>query len=703
MLFISFFSLARISHAEEKVYKIASDSTYAPFEFQDKDKTYTGIDMDLIQAIAKSQNITIEVSNPGFQAAVDKLSSGQADGVIAGMSITDERQKSFDFSDPYYSANITIATKENNQEIKSYTDLKGKTIGVKNGTISQQWLKNNQDKYGYQIKTFDTGDLMYEALKINAIQGAMDDEPVINYAINQGQALKAILPRVKTGDYGFAVKKGHNIKLLQAFNAGLKALKASGEYDEIIEKYIGSSKKAIAKKASYKIASDLTFAPFEFQNKNHQYVGIDVDLLNAISKQQGFKLETSFIGFQAAIDQVQASQADAMMAGMSITDERKKSFDFSEPYFTANATLAVKESNKDIKSYADLKGKRVGVKNGTASFDFLKKVQKKYGYKLKIFDAADTMYESLNSGSVAAIMDDEPVIKYAIVQGKSFKTPIKPEKIGEYGFAVKKGSNPELIEMFNNGLSAIKANGQYKKIITNYLGKDQSDKNNTVDETTFTGIISNNWQQLLHGLGYTLLLTLISFGLALIFGTIIGLFSVSDTKILKWFATIFVDIIRGIPLMVLAFFIFYGIPNLLQSLLGHESPLNDFTAGVIALTLNASAYIAEIVRGGINAVPVGQMEAARSLGLPYGKAMRQIILPQAFKIMIPSFVNQFIISLKDTTIISAIGLIELLQSSKIIVARNLQSFKVYFIVAIIYLFVITILTKISKIIERRVS
>lgn len=465
---------------------------------------------------------------------------------------------------------------------------------------------------------------------------------------------------------------------------------------------VGLTKVGQADDKIYKIASDLTFAPFEFQNKNHKYVGIDVDILEAIAKEENFKYEMNFIGFQAAIDQVQAGQADAMIAGMSITDERKKSFDFSDSYFTANATIAVKKNNTTIKSYKDLKGKQIGVKNGTASYDFLQANEKKYGYSIKVFDAADTMYESLNSGSVAAIMDDEPVIKYAIVQGKNFKTPIEPEKIGEYGFGVKKGSNPELIKMFNSGLKKIKENGKYDKIIANYMGVDQSDKDNSADETTFSGIIKNNWHQFAKGLGYTLLLTLISFGLALIFGTIIGLFSSSNSRILRGIATVFVDGIRGIPLMVLAFFIFYGIPNLLQSLLGQESPLNDFTAGVIALTLNASAYIAEIVRGGIAAVPTGQMEAARSLGLPYGKAMRKIILPQAFRIMIPSFVNQFVISLKDTTIISAIGLVELLQSSKIIVARNLQSFKVYFIVAIIYLVVITILTKFSKVLEKRI-
>ena len=144
-------------------------------------------------------------------------------------------------------------------------------------------------------------------------------------------------------------------------------------------------------------------------------------------------------------------------------------------------------------------------------------------------------------------------------------------------------------------------------------------------------------------------------------------------------------------------FIFFGLPQLI----GFTIP--DFTAGVITLTLNASAYLAEIVRGGINAVPTGQMEAARSLGLPYSKTMQKIILPQAIKIMLPSFVNQFVISLKDTTLISVIGVVELLQTGKIIVARTLQSADVYFIIAVMYLIVITALTKFAKVLEKKVK
>ena len=461
--------------------------------------------------------------------------------------------------------------------------------------------------------------------------------------------------------------------------------------------------KADTEKTKYVIASDSSFAPFVFQDSSNQYTGIDMDLIKAIAKDQGFEIEITNPGFDAAINAVQSGQADGIIAGMSVTDARKETFDFSDSYYTANTILGVKESST-ISSYEDLNSKTVGVKNGTASQTFLNENQSKYGYKIKTFSDAASMYDSLNTGSIDAVMDDEPVIKYSISQGKKLKTPIAGTPIGETAFAVKKGGNPELLEKFNKGLANLKANGEFQKILDKYLASDSNTTtSSTADETTIWGLLKNNYKQLLNGLGITLALALLSFTIAIFIGIIFGMFSVSPYKSLRLISEIFVDVIRGIPLMILAAFIFWGIPNFIESLTGQQSPINDFFAGTIALSLNSAAYISEIVRGGIKAVPVGQMEASRSLGISYGKTMRKIVLPQATKLMLPNFVNQFVIALKDTTIVSAIGLVELFQTGKIIIARNYQSFKMYAILAVFYLVIITLLTRLAKRLEKRIQ
>ena len=715
------------SQAQAETVKVVFDTAYAPFEFKDSDQVYKGIDVEILDKVAEINGWTLEKSFPGFDAAVNAVQAGQADAIMAGMTKTKEREQVFAMSDTYYDTKVVIATKKANK-ITSYDQLKGKTVGVKNGTAAQRFLQKNKDQYGYTIKTFDTSDLMNNSLSTGAVDAIMDDQPVIEYAIKQGQDLSINMEGEAVGSFAFGVKKdGSHENLIKQFNTALAQMKKDGTLDQIIEKWTGSSQssssttttastsavpetstkagqKATPKKKKYKISSDSSFAPFVFQNDQSKYTGIDMELIKAIAKDQGFTLEISNPGFDAAVSDVQNGNADGMIAGMTVTDARKATFDFSDPYYTTNSILAVQESSK-ISSYEDLKGKTVGVKNGTASQTFLEENKSKYGYKIKTFSDGASMYDSLNSGSVAAIMDDEPVIKYAIKQGRKFKTPIEGTPSGQIAFAVQKDSNPELIEMFNNGLANLKESGEYQKILDKYLSSDseESTESTSVDETTIWGLLQNNYKQLLSGLGVTIALALLSFAIAMVIGIIFGMFSVSPYKWLRWTAEIFVDVIRGIPLMILAAFIFWGIPNLIESMTGHQSPINDFLAGTIALSLNAAAYIAEIVRGGIQAVPAGQMEASRSLGISYSKTMRKIILPQATKLMLPNFVNQFVIALKDTTIVSAIGLVELFQTGKIIIARNYQSFKMYAILAVFYLVIITLLTRFAKQLEKRAN
>lgn len=211
-------------------------------------------------------------------------------------------------------------------------------------------------------------------------------------------------------------------------------------------------------------------------------------------------------------------------------------------------------------------------------------------------------------------------------------------------------------------------------------------------------LVFQHYPVLLEGLLMTLKLTLISLVFASIIGIIFGLMSVSKLKVLKIISTFYVDIIRGTPLLVQVFFVYFGLPAAFDNF-----RMDAFYAAVITLSLNAGAYMAEIVRGGIQSVDSGQMEAARSLGLNYRISMQKVILPQAIRTMTPSIINQFIITLKDTSIISVIGIRELTQNGKIIIANNMEALRMWAIVAVIYLIVITILSRISKYIERRIS
>ena len=205
------------------------------------------------------------------------------------------------------------------------------------------------------------------------------------------------------------------------------------------------------------------------------------------------------------------------------------------------------------------------------------------------------------------------------------------------------------------------------------------------------GVFNEVYPTLLEGLGMTLKITILSLIIAMILGIFVCLMNISHNMILRGIAKFYIWLIRGTPMLVQAFYFYFAVPQLIQSLTGSQFRITVFTASLITLTLNAGAYISEIFRGSIESVNKGQMEAARSLGLSYAKSMQKIILPQAVRICLPSLVNQFIITLKDSTILYAIGLSEIMYHAKVYVGRTMESFATYTWVAIFFLLIVSIL------------
>ncbi len=224
-------------------------------------------------------------------------------------------------------------------------------------------------------------------------------------------------------------------------------------------------------KKTYIIATDTTFAPFEFEDESGNKVGIDMDLIKAIAADQGFEVEIQALGFNAALQALQSDQCDGVIAGMSITDARKETFDFSQPYFDSGVVMGIAKDNDTVKSYDDLKGKTVAVKTGTEGADFAESIKDQYGFKLTYFDESANMYEDVKAGNSVACFEDYPVLGYGVTQNNGLKIVTEKEQGSSYGFAVNKGKNAELLAMFNKGLENLKANGKYQEILDTYIAK----------------------------------------------------------------------------------------------------------------------------------------------------------------------------------------------------------------------------------------
>lgn len=221
------------------------------------------------------------------------------------------------------------------------------------------------------------------------------------------------------------------------------------------------------------IAMDTVFRPFEYTDENGEFVGIDVDIIKAVAANQGFNIEIQSLGWDAAVTAVQAGQADALLAGASITKERKDSgWIFSDSYYDSYQVFAVK-ADSGIESLDDLKGKTIAVKNATAGANYAEELKDKYGFKIDTYEDSPTMYQAVVLGQADACVEDKPIMADNIKTGGLDLTIVEStaSEVAPYGFAIMNKDNQELLDMFNKGLQEIKDNGTYDEILNKYLGE----------------------------------------------------------------------------------------------------------------------------------------------------------------------------------------------------------------------------------------
>ena len=233
-----------------------------------------------------------------------------------------------------------------------------------------------------------------------------------------------------------------------------------------------SSEAASTSDKVWVIATDTVFKPFEYTDASGSFVGIDVDLLAAIAEDQGFQYELKSLGWDAAIAACQAGQADGMIAGTSITEERKSSgWTFSDGYYTATQSMTV-AADSDIAGFEDLSGKDVAVKIGTQGAAYAESLKDEYGFNIVSFEDSPTMYQAVLGGQCAACFEDTPIMQASIKDGGLALKVLEntANEGGDYGFAIFNTDNQELLDLFNAGLADIKANGTYDEILAKYLG-----------------------------------------------------------------------------------------------------------------------------------------------------------------------------------------------------------------------------------------
>lgn len=449
------------------------------------------------------------------------------------------------------------------------------------------------------------------------------------------------------------------------------------------------------------MATSPDYPPYEFKDtavSGNEIIGFDVDIAKYITKELGYQFQIIGMDFNGLIPALQAGRADFVMAGMTPTPERKKNVDFSDLYYEAQNTI-VANKGSNLTKPEDLAGKKVGVQLGSIQQEAVKKMA---GVEVVSLNKIADIIQEVKSNRLTAGIIEDTVAKGYAESNPDLEFNVIPNT-EESGSAIAFPKGSRLVPEFNRVLQQMKDNGKLKELATQWFSRPIAQEP-TTDQPAPTpkfgldfGKILPNLPFILGGIWVTLTFTLLSAFLGFIWGIVLSLFKISTIKPLSLFANGYTSIFRGTPLILQLTLVYFATPQLT----GYN--ISALQAGVITFFLNSGAYISETIRAGIQAVDKGQKEAAESLGVPYKLMMGDIILPQALKNILPALVNESIALLKDSALVSVIGVEDLLRRATIVGAEKYIYFEPLIFVGIIYYLMVLSLTWGANVLERRLQ
>ena len=426
-------------------------------------------------------------------------------------------------------------------------------------------------------------------------------------------------------------------------------------------------------------------APYIFPDPRNpaKLIGFEVDLAEEIAGELGVQARQAQNAWDSLIPALMRGDSDIAMNGIEITPQREKEILFSRPYYLYTEQLVVRNDERAIQSVDDLRGKKVGTLSGTVAQDILMAMD---GVDVKIYAGQVEPYEDLAVGRLDAVLLDLPIAAYYAKPNPKLKYAGLPIGEGFYGIAVRKGDE-DLQKKIDDILLKLMSTGRLKEIYQKWdLWNEKQEKLFTDGREAkgYVGLDKSRqsplytfFPTLLKGAGITLCISMVSMALAVTLGLVLAIIRLYGRAPLSSIATGYIEIYRGTPLLIQLYILYYGLPNIGIS-------LNPLTAAFLGLGMNYAAYEAELYRAGINAVPKGQMEAALSLGMTRGIAVRRVILPQAFRIALPGVTNDFIALFKDSSLVSVIAMVELTKTYSILAASTLRFFELGLVVALLY-------------------
>ncbi len=717
-----------VEAADGRTLVVETSPDFAPFDYQ-VGKEYAGIDMDIVRAVCNDMGCNVEFRTNTFDSILMSVPSGKCDIGASGFSISEERAQIVDFSIPYAEINqVVVAPKDTT--IQDKEDLNGKIISVQTGTTGADYASSNYDRNNIKFQK------TYSDVLLDLNTGKADAEIVdstvalAQCAANPNLQVLDILDDSPVEQYGFIFSKD-NTALRDEFNDSLQHIMDNGLYDMIMEYYEenGYSPETpsfFTTKGTIVVETSPDFPPYDNMH-GQEYTGIDMDIMRAIGYVTGYNIEFRQNTFDSVIVSVQQGKCDVGASGFTINDERREKVDFTTPYAEIHQVLVVKEDS-NIQTKEDLRGKTITSQLSSSGADYatdhLKDsnlIQQK-DYNIALLDVI--------SGKAVAEVVDNTVAEAQVAANDGLKILdiLDDAEVEYYGLIIKKG-NTEMYNLVNDALEKLIADGTVDRIIeyyTSHIGEDiasyysgdaaREDTGGDDDDDDDDAAAVGWWQELkdrfhndflkndrymyiFDGLKNTLIITAVALVIGLVLGSIVAMVrSTHDMtgklKIINAICHLYITVIRGTPVMVQLLLIYYVV---------FVSSDNGILIASVAFGINSGAYVAEVIRSGITAVPKGQMEACRSLGMSNRMAMTNVILPQAFRNIMPAIGNEGISLLKETSVAGYIGIMDLTRGADIIRGQTYDALLPILVAAAIYLAIVLVLTFFIRRLERRLN
>ena len=447
-----------------------------------------------------------------------------------------------------------------------------------------------------------------------------------------------------------------------------------------------------------RVGTEGVYAPFSYHDPaTGELTGYDVDVARAVGEKIGVNVEFVEVPWDSIFAALEANRFDVVANEVTITDERKAKYDLSEPYSVGEGVIVTRADDNSIKSLADLKGKVAGE---TLTSNWAQ-VARDAGARVEGVEGFAQAITLLNQGRVDVVVNDSIAVYAYLAEtnDKSVKIAGNTGEKSDQGFAARKDSG--LLPELNKALDELRNDGTLADISQKYLkanasGAPGSDENKPPPRSTLKLILDNLWPLAKAAITVTIPLTVISFAIGLVIALAVALARLSSNVVLSNIARFYISIIRGTPLLVQLFIVFYALPQF-------GVKLDPFPAAVIAFSINVGGYAAEVIRSAIQSIPKGQWEAAETIGLDYAGSLRRIILPQATRVAVPPLSNTLISLVKDTSLASIILVTELFRRAQEVAAPTFEFFGLYGTAAVYYWLICLVLSFGQVRFERRLE